>query len=205
MTSSTEGSVTRLIDALTSDDVDSAAANLWQCYFDRLVRLAHARLKAAPRGAADEEDVALSAFNSFCRGAVQGHFPGLGDRGDLWRLLVTITARKAADHLRRECCQRRGGGRVVGEAALDAANPEAGRWLEQVVGREPTPAFAAQVVDECRLLLDSLGDEELCTLALLKMGGYSNDQIAEQLGCGLRTVERKLERIRKRWLAEGAS
>src|SRR6516225_9955869 len=129
MATDPEGSVTRLVDALVGVETEFAAEQLWRRYFDRLVRLAHARLKAAPRGAADEEDVALSAFNSFCRGAVQGHFPGLGDRGDLWRLLVTITARKAADHLRRECCQRRGGGRVVGEAALDAANPEAGRWL----------------------------------------------------------------------------
>jgi DNA-directed RNA polymerase specialized sigma24 family protein len=205
MATDPEGSVTRLIDALAGDELDNAAAQLWRRYFDQLVRLAYARLKAAPRGAVDEEDVALSAFDSFCRGAVQGRFPQLSDRDDLWRLLVTITARKASDHLRRERCQRRGGGRVVGEAALDAADPEAGRWLEQAVGREPTPAFAAQVVDECRRLLESLGDEELCTIALLKMGGYNNDQVAEQLGCGLRSVERKLARIRKRWLAEGTS
>jgi hypothetical protein len=116
---------------------------------------------------------------------------------------VTITLRKASDHLRRECCQRRGGGRIVGEAALDAANPEAGRWLEQVVGREPTPTFVAQVVDECRRRLESLGDEGLRMVALLRMEGYSNDQIAERVGCGLRSVERVLA-DRKRWLAESA-
>jgi DNA-directed RNA polymerase specialized sigma24 family protein len=200
-----EGSVTRLIDALAGKELDAAAAQLWGRYFDQLVRLACARLKTGPRGVVDGEDVALSAFNSFCQGAVQGRFPELGGRDELWRLLVTITARKAADHLRRERAARRGGGRVVGEAALNAADPEAGRWLEQVVGREPTPAFAAQVVDECRRLMESLGEEELQTIALLKMGGYSNDQIAEQLGCGLRSVERKLARIRKRWIAEGTS
>jgi DNA-directed RNA polymerase specialized sigma24 family protein len=205
MATNPEGSVTRLIDALVGDETDSAAEQLWRRYFDQLVRLAHVRLKAAPRGVADEEDVALSAFDSFYRGAVQGRFPRLGDRGDLWRLLVTITARKAADQFKKEHRQRRGGGRVVGEAALDAADPEAGRRLEQVVGREPTPAFAAQVVDECRRLLGSLGDEGLRTVALLRMEGYSNDQIAERLGCGLRSVERKLERIRKRWHAEGRS
>jgi DNA-directed RNA polymerase specialized sigma24 family protein len=205
MATDPEGSVTRLIGALVGDEADSAAEQLWRLYFDQLVRLAHARLKAAPRGVADEEDVALSAFDSFCRGAVKGRFPRLGDRGDLWRLLVTITARKAVDHLQRERCQRRGGGRVVGEAALDAADAEAGRWLEQVVGREPTPGFVAQVVDECRRLLEGLGDEGLRTVALLRMEGYSNDEIAERLGCGLRSVERKLERIRKRWLAEGTA
>src|SRR4051812_4250847 len=203
MATDPEGSVTRLIGALAGEGTDSAAEQLWQRYFDQLVRLAQARLKSAPRGVADEEDVALSAFDSFCRGAVRGRFPRLGDRDDLWRLLVTITARKAIDHVQSERRQRRGGGRVIDEAHVDAMGPEGGRWLEQVVGREPTPEFVAQVVEECRHLLEGLGDEGLRTVALLRMEGYGNDEIAQRLGCGLRSVERKLERIRKRWLAEG--
>lgn len=202
MTSDPGGSVTRWLgDLEAGGDADAAAQALWQRYFDQLVHLARARLRVAPRGPADEEDVALSAFDSFCRGAAAGRFPRLGDRSDLWRLLVTITARKAADYLRSESRQRRGGGRVVGEAA----DSEAGRWLDQVVGREPSPAFAAQVADECRRLLASLDDEGLRTIALLRMEGFTNDEIAERLGCGLRSVERKLDRIRKRWLAEGDS
>ena len=195
MATDPEGSVTRLIDALGGDEIDAAAAQLWRRYFDQLVRLAYARLKAAPRGVVDEEDVALSAFDSFCRGAVQGRFPRLGDRGDLWRLLVTITARKAADHLRKERCQRRGGGRVVGEAALDAADPEAGRWLEQVVGREPTPAFAAQVVDECRRLLEGLGDEELRTIAAAPDGGLQQrpDRRAARLRPAVRRAQARAD------------
>jgi DNA-directed RNA polymerase specialized sigma24 family protein len=58
------------------------------------------------------------------------------------------------------------------------------------------------VADECRRLLEGLPDDELRTIALLRMEGYSNEQIAERLGCGLRSVERKLDRIRKRWTAE---
>jgi DNA-directed RNA polymerase specialized sigma24 family protein len=203
MATDPEGSVTRLIGALVGEDTDAAAEQLWQRYFDQLVRLARARLRVAPRGVGDEEDVALSAFDSFFRGAAQGRFPRLSDRGDLWRLLVTITARKAVDHVQSQRCQRRGGGRVVDEARVDALEPEMGRWLEQVVGREPTPDFVAQVVDECRRLLEDLGDEGLRTVALLRMEGYTNDEIAERLGCGLRSVERKLERIRKRWGAGG--
>jgi DNA-directed RNA polymerase specialized sigma24 family protein len=205
MASDSEGSVTRLIGALLGDETDFAAEQLWRRYFEKLVRLAQARLKAAPRGAADEEDIALSAFDSFCRGAARGQFPRLDDRSDLWRILVTITARKAIDHLKRERSLRRGSGRVIGEAAIDAADPEAGRWLEQVVGREPTPSFVAQVVDECRHLLEGLGDEDLRTVALLRMENYTNDQIAERLGCGLRSVERKLARIRARWLSEAST
>jgi len=61
---------------------------LWERYFRRLVGLARKKLRAAPRRAADEEDVALSAFDSFCRGAKLDRFPQLHDRLDVWQLLV---------------------------------------------------------------------------------------------------------------------
>src|SRR4051794_31367709 len=80
----------------------SAARPLWDRYFTRLVALAKARLPARARAAADEEDIALSAFKSLCLGAAKGRFPQLDDRDDLWRLLVVLTARKAIAHLRRE-------------------------------------------------------------------------------------------------------
>src|SRR5262249_36398416 len=87
-----------------------------------------------PRRAADEEDVALSALASFCRGAEQGRFPRLEDRDDLWALLVVIAARKAVDLRQREGRQKRGGGRGLEEmehrnGALRAAS-DAFRALE---------------------------------------------------------------------------
>ena len=60
------------------------------------------RPRRRPGCAADEEDVALSAFDSFCRGDGAGRFPRLDDRDDLWRLLLLLTARKAAHLIRDE-------------------------------------------------------------------------------------------------------
>jgi DNA-directed RNA polymerase specialized sigma24 family protein len=205
MSNETRGSVTHWIGALKAGD-DEAAQRLWERYFDGLVRLARAKLGALPRGAADEEDAALSAFHSFCRGVARGRFPRLDDRHDLWRLLVTITARKAMDQAERLNRKKRGGGRVRNESAM--AGEDSGAWetgLEQIIGREPTPAFAAMVADECRRLLETLGDETLRRIALLRMEGYSDSEIAAQLKCGLRTVGRKLELIRKVWVREVAS
>ena len=204
MSTDSEGSVTGWIDHLRAGD-DVAAQRLWERYFHELVRLARANLRAKPRGAIDEEDVALSAFDSFCRGAEQGRFPRLDDRDSLWRLLVTITARKVVDQVERQCRQKRGGGRVRNEA--DLAGPQSGAGaggLDRAVGREPTPEFAAMMADECRHLLAALGDETLRRIALLRMEGYSDPEIAAELGCGLRTVGRKLELIRKIWLREVA-
>src|SRR5262245_52631875 len=105
------GSVTGWLARLQAGD-DAAAQPLWERYFRRLVELARSRLRGGPRAAADEEDVALSAFDSFCRGAEKGRFPQLHDRDDLWGLLVLITAHKALDRLRHERRQKRGGSRV---------------------------------------------------------------------------------------------
>jgi DNA-directed RNA polymerase specialized sigma24 family protein len=182
----------------------AAAQALWEGYFRRLVGLARKRLQAARRREADEEDVALSAFDSFCRGAAQGRFPRLGDRDDLWQLLVVLTSRKALDLLDRQRRLKRGGGRVSGESALlDPGDPGNG-GIERVVGSEPTPEFAAQVAEECQRLLDRLGDDELRDIAVWKMEGHTNEEIAERLGCALATVERRLRVIRKLWEDEGA-
>jgi DNA-directed RNA polymerase specialized sigma24 family protein len=199
-----DASVTQWIDRLKAGDPD-AAQKLWERYFRRLVGLARKKLRAAPRRAADEEDVALSAFDSFCRGAEQDRFPQLNDRLDLWQLLVLLTARKAFDLAQHERRQKRGGGAVLDEAALlrpaDSSAREAP--LERIEDLEPTPAFAAQVAEECGRLLERLDSPELRSVALLKVEGHGNEEIAAQLGCGLRTVERRLRLIRSIWEQEG--
>ncbi len=195
------GSVTRWIGSLKAGDVEAAQA-LWERYFDSLVRLARTRLRDAPRAAADEEDVALSAFHCLCRGATVGRFPQLADRDNLWRLLATIAAQKAVDQQRREGRDKRGGrGTTRGEVALAAPDAEAD-VLAQVVGREPSPEFAAQLDEEYRHQLDRLEDDGLRRIAVWKMEGYENDEIARRLGCGVRTVERKLGAIRAIWQGE---
>jgi DNA-directed RNA polymerase specialized sigma24 family protein len=190
------GSVTFWIGQLKAGD-PAAAQKLWEGYFQQMVNLARHKLQGLPRRAADEEDVALSAFHSFCGGAQAGRFPQLGDRNSLWPLLVAITAHKAVDLLRHERRRKRGGPPAEGGGP---ANPEPD--LGQVIGREPTPDFALQVAEECRRLLDRLGDDVLRAVALAKMEGATVAEIAARLGCVPRTVERKLRIIRELWEEE---
>ena len=173
---------------------DSAAVRpLWEKYFHRLVGLARTRLRDAPRRAADEEDVALSAFDSFCRNAEAGRFPDLTDRDGLWRLLAAFTLRKAAHHCRDETRLKRGGG--LNTAAASGI-------LGEVLAREPEPALAAEVAEECERLLAALATPELRRVALLRMDGHSVDEIAAQTGWSARSVKRKLDLIRKSWARE---
>jgi DNA-directed RNA polymerase specialized sigma24 family protein len=194
-----DGSVTRWVGGLKGGDPEAARA-LWGRYFADLVGLARGRLRDVSRAVADEEDAALSAFNSLCRGAGAGQFPRLDDREDLWRVLVTITSRKASDQIQHERRLKRGGGAVRAEADLAAAALDAG-GLGEAPASEPSPELAAMVAEECRRLFDALPDESLRQVAALKLEGYTDREVAERLNCGLSTVERRLRTIRTVWAA----
>ncbi len=170
----------------------AAVQPLWDRYFHRLVGLARARLKTAPRRAADEEDVALSAFDSFCRNAEAGRFPDLADRDSLWRLLAAFTVRKAVHHVRDSTRLKRSGGTTTDESGV----------IEAVLGREPDPGLAAEMAEECDRLLAVLGDPDLKKVALLRMDGHSVEAVAATVGCAPRTVKRKLHLIRSIWERE---
>jgi DNA-directed RNA polymerase specialized sigma24 family protein len=138
--------------------------------------------QSAERRAADEEDVALSAFASFCRGAERHAFARLDDRGDLWQLLFTITARKARRQLQSERRAKRGGGGVRDEAAIAAVGSDAGRGIEQMADESLSPDFAVMLDDELERLMRITGDESLREIALLRLEGYSNSEISDMTG-----------------------
>jgi DNA-directed RNA polymerase specialized sigma24 family protein len=188
--------VTRWFRRLERGD-QKAAEKLWEGYYRRLVGLARKKLGGLPRRAADEEDVALSAFDSFCRGAEQGRFPRLGDRDDLWQLLVTITTRKAIDLVIHESRDRRDWRRLLDRS--DGEADDGSSLMREVLGREPDPAFAAEVAEQVEGLLARLPDDELRQIALRKLEGDTNEQIAAGLDLALSTVERRLRLIRKHW------
>ena len=197
-------SVTQWIEGLRQGS-EQSAQQLWERYFSQLVRIAGKKLPRGVRRDFDEEDVALSAFNALCSGVKADRFPRLDDRDNLWSLLVVITTRKAIRRMRAAATQKRGGGNVGGESALagwSEKDDPSGGGIDQVMGREPTPEFVAEVSEEFQRVVALLPDESMRQLALLKMEGYSNREAAETLQCGLRTVERRLRLIRQIWEQE---
>jgi RNA polymerase sigma factor (sigma-70 family) len=179
-------SVTRLIRGAQQGRA-SVVAPLLEVYFDRLVQLARKRLQNLPGMANYDEDLALRSFFSVYRRVRDLDRPlELTGRDDLWRLLATRTISRAIDLIRRHRP-----GEVPG--AYD---------LEQLLAREPTPEEAAATADECRRLLDMLDEPELRQIALWKVEGLTNEEIATRLDCVPRTVERKVRRIRTLWKSE---
>ena len=177
---------------------DLAAARLWNVYFDRLVHLAHGRLQAKYQKATDAEDIALSAFHSFCRGVENKKFPALSDSHGLWRLLVSITIHKLLHVVRDEKRLKRGG-QFQELKGFDSSSDSIAA-VNQIVSREPSPEFAFEVAEQYERMMLSLGDDELVQLATWKMEGFSNEEIAKKVNRATRTIERKLQLIRKIWI-----
>jgi len=196
---STEDSVSRWIDEIQLGK-DELAGAIWERYFPQLVRVARQRLSSRQDPVADEEDIALSVLESFFEGAQNNRFPNLRDRDGLWRLLSEMTRRKAIDYLRHSQRQKRDRGKVLGDSAFTGFESSQ-NGIGQVPGNDPTPEFAIILAEACETLLDQL-DTELQQLALNKLEGYTNKEIASKLGCSLATVERRLKLIRKKWQRE---
>ncbi len=195
-----ENSVTQWLDGVKAGD-DAAIERLWHRYFEQLVRLARGKLPGHCRRAFDEEDVAISAFQSFCERASRGQFPQLSDRNDLWRLLLTLTIRKVVVMMRHQTRRKRGGGRVLGESAVMGGELN-GEGLAEFFEHEPRPEDVVRFTDDLERFLNKLEDAGLKTVAVRKLEGYGIGEIAAELGASTRTVERKLRLIRAIWEQE---
>ncbi len=163
-----------------------AIEHLWERFRPRLLGLARSTLAGRWQRMTDAEDALQSAFIAFWQRAERGDFGDELNRDDLWNVLGVITVRKALKHQERELAQKRGGNRTSSNAPLDAiAAPMSNREMELT----------------CTQMLELL-DEELRAFALLRLMGNKNREIAVQLGCTERKVERKMQLIRTVWEAE---
>jgi DNA-directed RNA polymerase specialized sigma24 family protein len=186
-------SVTTWLGRLKAGDTD-AVRHLWDRYFARLVGLARVHLGRLPRRIADEEDVALSAFHSFCQAIDRQQFARLDDRSDLWQVLVTLMYRKVVHYRRHLLRQKRGG---IDRQPLDGDDAELA--LAAVADRDAEPLLAALIVEQFDDLMKQLADDTLRAVAILRLEGHTNDEIAGRLDISRRSVERKLAVIRGLW------
>lgn len=176
----------------------AAAERLWRVYFERMVLLARRKLKGASASVRNEEDVALSAFKSFCLGMREGRFSDNQGTINLWPLLVSLTINKSVDHLRYQNRLKRGG-------LPDAVSNRKFQPLlaiDDLLSTEPSAesvAMASETMDRLLDRLDQTGDPDLKSIALASIEGESVTEIANDLKCSARTVQRKLKTIRAVW------
>jgi DNA-directed RNA polymerase specialized sigma24 family protein len=199
--SPSQGSVSQWIAGLKAGDA-VAAQELWDRYYPEVCRLARQMLGSTPRSVSDEEDAGTSVLKDIVLGAAAGRFQKLTNRDELWWLLVTITKQKAVSQMRRAGRKKRGEGRVRNETDIGAPGDEALFRLQDLMDSTPTPDFLVSMDEEHSRLMGLLRDDVLRRVAGLRLQGYSNEEISQELQISPRSVIRKFNLIRDRWASE---
>ena len=161
---------------------------------DRLLPLAKAKLSSRSQRLIDEEDVLISVFDRFFVAAKAGRFGELNNRTDLWQILLMLTERKVIDQYRRDSADKRGSVQTHTEAELPLTLDS----LQELADKHPSPEMVSTFNDSLDWAINRLGNKTR-DVALLRLEGYSNREIAQKLDIGLSTVERKLRVIREVW------
>lgn len=192
-----ENSITKYLSALKRGEPD-ASQKIWELFFKRLVVLARKKLASSPKRWSDEEDIVQQAFANFFVQVQAGRFPRLNNRDDLWQILAMLVDRRSTDQIRKLLAPKAGGGKVRGESAFVVGGSEYG-GINLIADDLPTSDLAAEFVEELDFRLRAFTNDDYRQIAILKLQGYRNREIAEQIKSSLRTVERCLQHIREKW------
>lgn len=192
--SSSSDSISQWIAGL-KDGHQRAAAKLWTRFFHQIRAVSRQKLGAIPGATRDEEDLAISTMQAVFVGAQQGQFEQLENRDDFWQLVLVILSRKASN-IRRSLIARKE--TLVSDLTNVDIPDNPWQILEQAAQTRPLEYGIDSLGIECEELL-SLLDDRLQRVALLKMAGLTNEEIAASLDRSVTSVERYLQTIRKTW------
>ncbi|MEZ6143508.1 MAG: sigma-70 family RNA polymerase sigma factor [Zavarzinella sp.] len=168
-----------------------AAENLWQRFSRRVEGMAKSKLQQVPGRFGDQADLAQEVFAAVFTGIQQDRFQQLHSRDDLWQILAMVTARRAANLWRKANAANE-----LGESACSTTDEQV-RVLE-CVAEQSDEQLSESLGFASMELLEKL-EPKLRHVALMRWRGYSNQEIADELGRSVKSVERYLAMIRMQW------
>lgn len=188
----------RWIQGLREGDPEAAEA-LWTECLGELIRFARSRMQSLPRCDRDEEDVVLSAIDTFIRRMKGGKFVQIEDGEDVWRVLYDVTRKRIAREYRQKHAIKRGGGKVMTITAASTPDGQSRReWSHEP--HDAKQEFSDMLFRSCNDLFDALlripNGKGLLEVARCRLSGYTVQEIADQLQVSKRTAERRLELVR---------
>ncbi|MCA8995486.1 MAG: sigma-70 family RNA polymerase sigma factor [Planctomycetaceae bacterium] len=192
MSSENVESVTFFFHQLRQGD-EVAVERLWEKCAPRILSVAQRTLAKQIPQYSDQEDIAQSVFLSLWSRATRGEMDGEFHRENLWRLLTTMTVRRALKHQRRDRTQKRGGGRVLPESSVPGGADSPFR-LDQALEHLSSHEFDVMCAEQLLQL-----DEDLRAVAIMKLMNHTQQEIADALNCSISSVERKIRLLRKLW------
>ncbi len=194
-----DDSVTEWVHRAQEGDAD-AMMLLYDRYVSQLEMVAKAKFGNDPRALADEEDIALSVFETLFRNFADGRFSDLQNRNELWYLLLSVTHKKVLTLKQHNNRLKRGGGKV-----FPISEMAGGSMMDKLEDHAPSAEMLAIMTDVYDVLLSCLPDPTFREIAQLKLQNETIKDIAKKLDLLPRIVERKLRLIRSLWIEEFAA
>jgi DNA-directed RNA polymerase specialized sigma24 family protein len=192
-------SITLLLNSLRQEDAE-AMRQLWDRYFTSLAALAEKKIRGTPVRGSDGEDIAASVMESLWNGARKGRFIDVRNRDELWWLLLALTQRKVASHLRSEQAAKRGGGSR--RLSLDEPVGRDGGLLKDLIAVPPQESDLLAINDTIQHWVGQIVDPRTRKIAVLTLQGSTAEEIAAEVDVAVATVRRKLRVLRQRWAEE---
>lgn len=188
----TQESVTLLLRKVRSKD-EEAIADLWSKYWTQLVSAAQRQCQFKT-AMVDPEFIAQSVFQHVCNQFQRGDIDSVPNREHFWAILLNLTKNKAIDHFRRETRKKRGG--HLKRISMSGGEDQVG-GVEFGNRKNQEERDGSELLEHFKHLLQKEDPSEtLVKILLSRLAGEPNTAIAKHLGVSVRTVDRKIERIR---------
>lgn len=190
------GSVTNWLRGIELGD-DDAAFQLWNRYSPEMHEVARRRMRRLKsKDVLDEDDIVCSAFAAICLAARKGQLVNVGNRNELWGLMIVTIHRKIGQREEYVAAAKRNSDQMISQA--DRVQ-DMGSRLERLSNSDTGVLSQLIQVEAADLLLRKLDDPDHRAVAVLKLAGYTNEEIASELGYARRTIQRMLSLIKSCW------
>ncbi len=164
------------------DGDDQAASEFYERYVRRVFGLVQNQMAEHLRAYVQPEDIVQSVFKSIFRGITSGDYDAPAG-GSLWQLVAIVAVHKVRRNARRRKAEKRDERRNQPLEVDDVA--------------ESTSASPEEFVVAIRESIDGLRPIEQ-DVAMLRVQGFSVEEISSKLSRSRRSIERSLHTIRQK-------
>jgi RNA polymerase sigma factor (sigma-70 family) len=166
---------------------EAAAAAIVEKYGPDVLRVVRRHLAAETRRMLDSADLVQSVWRLFFAHELQAH--DFADDRELRRFLLRMSREKVHDANRRYLDSQR-----VNVRKVHSLEELSSAVKERLQDPGPSPSETAEAKEALEILLATMTPRQVGILVML-LDGYSHQEIAEEIRCTERTVQRAIERI----------
>lgn len=184
---------------------------LWRFFYPRLRAAVSRRIATMPRLAGEESDLTSKSLHGFLCHVLRSPDLDLTDLNSVWKLLRVVALRHINDVAKNRFSQKRGG--LVSTTSLSqsipgnrrATRPDGSQYSLVDELQDPSaldPGKSVLFDDLLEHLLSKLESEKVRQIVLMRLGGYSNGEIAELMKVSIRTIQRQIKELEQVWTSD---